>query len=506
MIKISLQTWKITAAGVILSAVLLSVCAKKETEGNILAIVEDRIITKNEFIQRAEYTIRPPYCKRNSNIDKQIILNSLIAEKLYAFEAGEDNPLSHNMTFQAYIQGRKEQFMRKVLFAQIVQKKIKPDTAELNKRYRLAGREYHLAYCSINGSIARFAEEQKSKSQLTDLFNVVYQKAGGVGPAPERIVAWKSKETAAVHKALFSEPLSKDQVVGPIQVDTDQFLMMKVLGWIDRPAVTNSDIQRRENEVYEDWEREQSAAIWDEYVFEIMKNKRLEFERESFEKMAELFRPLYIRPKPNSMPFMNPDSVQEIPQAVIDSVGIELKKQDIENSSFFNFDGKTWTVADFMKIYASHPLVFRKSKFSDSAFPEQFKLALADLVRDQIINQKAYDKGIDQLPSVQAYTHMWQDALLAKYQQYTYLQTKTPDKLTSENIGQMLDNYLNPYADSLFIKYSDKIQINLPVFENIGLTRIDMVALNQNVPYAETVPPFPLLTNKVQLNYGSRLE
>jgi hypothetical protein len=503
---ISNSVRKIVAIAVVLLTVLLVVCAKKERKDDILAIVGDRVITTDEFIRRAEYTVRPPYCKRDSNIDKQIILNSIIAEKLYAFEAGDDNPLTRNTAFQAYIRGRKEQFMRKILFARIVDKKIKTDTYELNKRYRLAGRKYHVAYCSIGRDVAQFVKVQQTKSFQTDLFDTVYRKAGGMGPAPERTVSWESHEIQVVHQALFSEPLFKNQVIGPIQVDRDQFMMLKVLGWIDRPAVTSSDVQRRNNKVYEDWEREKSEAIWNDYVFDLMKSKRLDFDRDTFEKMAELFRPMYVRSNPKTLPFMNPETVQETPHSVVDSVGIELKKQNFEDQPFFTFDRKTWTVADFMRIYASHPLVFRKSKFSNSEFPEQFKFAVADLMRDQIINRKAYDKGIDQSPSVQAHTHMWQDALIAKYQQYTYLQSKTADKISAANIGRILDDYLNPYSDSLFIKYSERIRINIPVFEDIKLTRIDMITLNQNVPYLETVPPFPILTNKIRLNYGRRLE
>ena len=421
---ISIPIRKNVAISVVLLIVALVVCAKKEKKDEILAIVGDRVITKDEFVRRAEYTIRPPYCKQNSNMDKQIILNSIIAEKLYAFEAGQDNPLARSPSFQAYIRGRKEQMMRQILFAQIVDKKIRPDTSQLNKRYRLAGREYHVAYCSIGRDVAQFAKEQKTKSLQTDLFDAVYRKAGGMGPAPERTVSWESHEIHAVHQALFSEPLLKNQVIGPIQVDNGQFLMVKVLGWVDRPVVASSDVQRRYNDVYKDWEREKAEAIWDDYVFDLMKNKRLEFARDTFEKMAELFKPLY-KPDQKTPPLMNPEAVQETPHSVIDSVGIELKRQGFEDQPFFTFDGKTWTVADFMKIYASHPLVFRKRKFGDSEFPEQFKYAVVDLMRDQIINKKAYDKGIDQSPSVQAYTHMWQDALLAKYQQYTYLQRKT---------------------------------------------------------------------------------
>ncbi|MBN2103518.1 hypothetical protein JW835_05700 [bacterium] len=496
----------IAVMSVVLLAAVFVVCSKKESKDGILAIVGDRVITRDEFIRRAEYTIRPPYCKQNSDMDKTIILNSIIAEELVALEAGVDNPLARRPSFQAYIRGRKEQMMRQTLFKEIVRKKIRPDTSELNKRYRMARREYRVAYCSIDRDIARFVLEKKSKSSPEDLFDAVYRKAGGLGAPAERVVSWKSQEIRAVHRALFSEPLVKDQVIGPIQVDADQFLMLKVLSWIYRPVVTDTEIKRITDEVYEDWEREKAESVWDDYVIGLMKNKRLDFNRDTFEKMARLFQPLYMRTHQKTMPFMDQDDARDAQQSVIDSVGIELKKQNFEGRSFFMFEGKTWTVADFMAIYASHPLVFRKSRFSTDEFPEQFKFAVADLMRDQIINQEAYDKGIDKLPSVQAYTSMWQDALIAKYWQFAYLQTKTTDRLSDANLGRILDDYLNPYTDSLFSRYSESIRINIPVLEDIKLTRIDMVALNENVPYPETVPPFPILTSESRLNYGRRLE
>ena len=363
-----------------------------------------------------------------------------------------------------------------------------------------------MAYCSIGMDAARFAGEQKSGLSGADLFNAVYRKAGGLGPPAERSVSWKSQESRAVHQALFSGPLVKDQVIGPIQTDTDQFLMLKVLGWTDHPAVTEPEIRQRKDDVYEDWEREKAEAIWDDFIYGLMRDKRLDFNRDTFEKMTELFQPLYKRSNPKTLPLINGGEVQETPMAVIDSVGIELKKQDLEDRPFFTFDGKTWTVADFMAIYASHPLVFRKRKFSNSEFAEQFKFAVADLMRDQIVNREAYDQGIDRSPPVEAYKHMWQDALIAKYQSLAYLQTRTSEKLSASNIDHILEDYLNPYCDSLFSRYSQSIRINVPVFEDIKLTRIDMVAMNDNVPYPETVPPFPILTGKSRLNYGKKLE
>ena len=49
---------------------------------DVLAIVDKKIITVNDFIKRAEYNVRPVYCSGNSYNDKKIILNSLIAEKI----------------------------------------------------------------------------------------------------------------------------------------------------------------------------------------------------------------------------------------------------------------------------------------------------------------------------------------------------------------------------------------------------------------------------------------
>ena len=64
-------------------------CTRQETisDNNVLAKVGTRIITVQDFIRRAEYAIRPLYCGQSNYIHKKIILNSLIAEKLFSFEA-----------------------------------------------------------------------------------------------------------------------------------------------------------------------------------------------------------------------------------------------------------------------------------------------------------------------------------------------------------------------------------------------------------------------------------
>ena len=88
-------------------------CNIQNSDNNFLVRINDRIITKNDFIERSEYTIRPGYCKSDNNIHKKIILNSLIAEKLMAIEI--ENNLSENNYSSNFIEGIKEQTMRQSL-------------------------------------------------------------------------------------------------------------------------------------------------------------------------------------------------------------------------------------------------------------------------------------------------------------------------------------------------------------------------------------------------------
>ncbi|MDZ7372289.1 MAG: hypothetical protein ONB12_14100, partial [candidate division KSB1 bacterium] len=137
---------------IIVAATIFALCSRKqapmEGEKVLVRIGDKATITVNEFIARAEYWPRPDYCRQNNYIDKKIVLNSLIAEKLMAMEAGEDCPLLRSEEFQLFLKGRKEQAMRQWMHHVEATAKVKLDSAEIKKTFNLAGREYELAYFS----------------------------------------------------------------------------------------------------------------------------------------------------------------------------------------------------------------------------------------------------------------------------------------------------------------------------------------------------------------------
>ena len=94
---------------------------------------------------------------------------------------------------------------------------------------------------------------------------------------------------------------------------------------------------------------------------------------------------------------------------------------------------------------------------------------------------------------------MWVDHMLALYQKYKYLSSLQVDEKDQVKI---VEEYMTPYLDSLQNEYSSIIEINIPVFEKIKLTRVDMIALQPDQPFPIVVPAFPLVTTDNRLDYG----
>jgi len=472
----------------------------KEPTDIILAKIGERTISRNEFIRRAEYTIRPPYCHHDNYIHRKIILNSLIAEKLFAIAAGEDNELAQNKRFQAFLNGRKEQAMRLWQYQQVAYNKVKLDTSEIKRVFRLAGRKYQLAFFHVeNDTLARLIQNDLNEHQYS--FEEINEKYFGQEKIPEREVSWEEEQDEAIYKALFSEPLQKDQIIGPIKTEDGASLFMHVRGWTDRVVISDQEIQQRWKDVSERLRRQKAAVIYREYAANLMQGKEARFSRDTFFKLAEFLAPVYIKtPEEEQQAFTNQMWKQQPPEI---SAEVYQNLEAIKDFPLLQLDGETWTVEKLLDEMNRHPLVFRKRKFSYREFPQQLKLAIADLIRDRFLTQAAYQAGYNQVNVVQRDYQMWRDNLYALFHRENYLRKSG---VSGKSYLQEINNYLNAYVDSLQSKYSPLIEINVEEFEKIQLTRIDLFVMQTNVPYPVVVPGFPLLTTDTRLDYGRKME
>lgn len=496
-----------SSISILLCLVLIIIsCGKKtidQLNEDILVRIGDKTISVDEFICRAELTLRPHYCNSDNYIHKKIVLNSLIAEKLFALEAGKDNELSRNEQFQDYLRGRKEQAMRQWLYHHDFYEKVRLDTNEIKKVYKCAGRKYKVGYYTIKDSATAGMVQEKLRQGHT--FTEILFELGGDEEIPQREVNWKAQEHETIHSALFSEPLKKDQVIGPLKIEKNYYMLIKILGWTDRMAISDSDIRQRWTDVTKKLKEKHATVQYRQYVSEIMRGKKVEFSRDTFSKLVDIISRYYFKSKKDKKEALNQILWHKDNEKIILD-DIEDNIQNICDLPLMQIDNEIWTVRDFEKELRYHPLVFRKKRMKRNEFAEQFKLAVVDMIRDKYITEEAYKKGYDRVNIVERNVSIWRDYLLALYHRNQYMESIEKKENFNKDYLRIIEQYLNPYIDSLQEKYNDMIKINTNQFEEIQLTRIDLFVMQNKAPFPFVVPSFPILTTDNKLDYGRKME
>ncbi len=479
-------------------------CSGRVPENNldILAKVGDRIITKQDFIRRAEYSIRPLYCRQANYIHKKIILNSLIAEKLLALEAEKakvdllDNPL-----FQSFVLGRSEQAMRQLHYYDEFYKQVELDSAAVLNAYKLAGRTVDITF--INLPDLNSANTIKNLVMEGISLDSAYTMIWGQHTPPKRQLNWFDKESVDLHKAIFNPDVTKGSIIGPLVPDNKTFLLLQVNGWTDRPAITESEKSLRITDVRKRLRENDAEQKYKEWVHNIMTGKQLELNPNVFPAYAEKVTDIYLQS----------DSVKQAQYGkflwadpeldfIRDSLTSAPLESFAETDILFHVDNVSWTIQKFHQEIRKHPLVFRKKKMNRGEFQEQLKFAIADLVRNIEITQYCYKNKYEQSSTVKLNRELWFDSSIARYYR----------NILFKEMGVLYDNpenvatRLNPIVDSLQTIYSDQIEIDTDLFESIELTSIDMTVIQHGVPFSKVVPPFPVFTNDNKLDYGHRKE
>ncbi|MBN2282121.1 MAG: hypothetical protein JXQ65_16175 [Candidatus Marinimicrobia bacterium] len=482
-------------------------CSKNKIEEprpEPLVKIGDVTISKDEFIRRAEYTIRPVYAKGDLNIHKKIILNSLIAEKLMALEVNGDSLIHTSEYFKNYLTGRKNQAVRELHYYNLGTRKVKLDPKEVSDIYQKAGRTYQVVFLNLPAKKA--AEEfLKYLDENKISFQEGIREIMGQKEVPIQEISFDNNDIADIHDILFNSPIDKNKIYGPIETLAGEAILFQVKTWKDAKVITDQQIKQRYNDIKDKVSRFKAEKIYSEYVSELMRGKKMDFNRETFMRLAALYGKLYDITRENNKELMNKEmwgnerKIQEV-----DS--LKQGFEDLKNAVLFTLEGKEWTVAMFQEELKSHPLVFRKTKITGREFPAQFRFAVADLIRDKYITEDAYRKGYDQLKTVNDYTNMWKDNLLSHYYCEKYLFDKGFQGDFENDYMTAIRDYLNPLVDSLQTKYSENIWIDTDRFNDISLTKIDLFALQNNVPYPVVVPGFPVITDDTKLDYGQKMK
>jgi len=452
----------------------------------ILARIGDRRISVDEFIQRSELTVRPFKFK-----DKNITLNNLISEKILALEAERNTQLPENQVLQSRLKGIKEQLMREKLYYEEAFNKVELDSTEIEKSCRLSMREYELEFYRLKQKelVKQIETVIDSIPALTPGLFLELEKIAGEKPVHK--VKYFDPDDDLIHKALYADLLDTGDVVGPVRISNGDYLLMKILKWTDYPVFGIYDQQIRWNKVKEKMHRIKADNLWVSYANRIMGDRKIKFNEETTELLADIAYDYYSKMKSDSLKMQ----VSEVP----------LPDDELNlDAVFFTVDNTGWTINDFKKELQSHPLVYRSKNLDESNFRRNFQLAVVDLIRDYYLTREAYKKSYDTLESINNAKEMWQDAFLASEFQIQIMNSAIEQGIVDENDNTGRLNYWQNYLVDLQAKYGDSIWLNTDELDKIRLTNIDFVALQSGVPYPVVVPRFPIFIPSENLDYAKK--
>ena len=460
----------------------------------VLARIGPEVITIQDFIRRAEYAIRPDFCRQDNYIHKKIVLNSLIGEKLTALEQVKYAIETEDDDLDSYFKGRKEQAMRKLFYAKEFYSKVTIPDQEANEAFKLAGRRVKLKFLNLPDMeiVNKIKQLDSSGVSLDSIYQVLWS-----GEAPSKEMTWFDRENQELHDAVFSQNIKKGQMLGPFRTDDDTFMLLKITGWTDKIEITESDRELLWRDVQERLKEKKAKKEYLSWVSGLMQGKEMNLNSDVFYDYAEKA----------SEYFFKMDSIKKnmLNQALWDDIEFDTNSFNVDNevdknATILNYNGDSWTVEDLNDQLRFHPLVFRKRKMSRGEFPEQLRLAIADLIRDIEITKQCYSKGYDTHWSVELNTAMWKGSSNSK----KYLSRLRSKNKKIENQDQWL-TFMNPKIDSLQQAYSNDIEINMDAFEKIKLTSTDMMVIQRGVPYPILVPSFPIVTSDNRLDYGKSI-
>jgi len=460
-------------------------------DNNILVEINDRVITKNDFIIRSEYTIRPSYCKSNNQIHKKIILNSLIAEKLLAIEI--EDYISEDNFSDNFLNGIKEQYMRDYLLKDMVYSKIDINPMVIEKYLENSLKVYDLYFISIPSEpVANSINMLLAQGIEFEDICMDYLNLKGI---PEIKMDFFYEKDPAIHESIFLNSLSKNQVIGPILAKDNKHLFIKVKDFVYSPLITSNEISNHTNMVNQKLYELTQVKEYDIYIKEIMKDYSVVFNSDVFVKLANEAYNYYI------------DRNNLINDQVLSSSLVFSKRDSINYyDEIFTLNGNSYNVSYLDNLISKHPLVFRNQNISRKEFGIQFKYALVDLIRDERLNEIAYKNNYDINDDVMKDYRIFSDATSSRLHLEALLKSNNfPLDQFNQNPESIIDNYLNQYIDSLQVSYSENIKINFNLLNEIELTDIDLYAYKKGVPYPMVVPVFPVLTNKSVIDYGKEV-
>tara|TARA_B100001778_G_scaffold328824_1_gene328840 strand:+ start:57 stop:1142 length:1086 start_codon:yes stop_codon:yes gene_type:complete len=276
-----------------------------------------------------------------------------------------------------------------------------------------------------------------------------------------------------IYQEFYTSDINVGDIIGPIKTLNDNYILINVLSKKKNILIDTESQKNQYENVKSYLIKSESYKIRKNYIQKIMKGKTIEFNENSFFNLADYFYDQEKKP---------------------------IKTDDI----IFTLANRDWSIEDLIEINKLNPVLFREPYKNKNEFYNQFKLSLVDLIQNYFLTKKAYELNLSSHPAVVKEGEIWSSYLSANSEKDKIINANQSLLKNLNTEYEVLEKILNKELEILFVENSDKILIDVEMFNGIKLSNIDMLVINTNQPYQLNVPPFPRLTTKNNLDYGTK--
>ena len=446
---------------------------QNQKDQDLLAVVNGRRITRQEFIQRAEFSPPPRFRSLNGKSGKEGLLEWLIIEKLLAQEA-ERIKLDTTLFIREQMKLVQLNAMLRQLYRQEIQRQVTVDSSEI--KAALNKLEYRFL-------ITLFLTTQKKLAKKL-------RTAWVEGEHPDRLLKKIGAETRArwlqqeVSWGDLEEPLERALYalqpgeISPVIRFSRGCAVFRIERSYYQPILTATQLQQKLSAIVKLLRFRKMDSLAAVYVADYMNRQNVVVKQKILQVLLAWLEEKQSADQDKSI------ATSEDPVRETAADRLKLRLQAHMDDPFITFRDGFFTLREILiKLQLRGVHLNRRSA---SPMRKQLLDHLKIIARDELLGREARRKGLDRHPAVRRETNMWRDYYLARA-----LSRKRNIRLLP---GQGAETHLDIHLPDALLQWrrQAEIYINRALLDSLSLSGIPMVAIRRGNVITLAVPPWQL--------------
>ncbi len=373
-------------------------------EQKIVAKIGSEIITESEFIERYELTpqLSAGMIGGEESLKREV-LYSIIAEKLWAFEAesmGLDNSELIKSTYKAI----EKIYVRDALYRQEILSQVKLSDEYLIEAFRRNSLLLDLNYI--------FSEDEteinnifKQLGEGVEFYSIFLKRPESILQETPYVVSYGQMDKN-VEDILYN--LKLGEFTRPIKAPNGWYIF-RLLSSEQKVIENAQQAEEQQKYVLKVAEKTLTDSIYKDFYSKFFKDATAETNRELFLKLSELVEETFkTRSEKENIPaeekvYIVPEDLYKIEN----DLGPELL-----NAEFIKLNNQPVTINDFLQELSIEK--FYVDSLDNNHIKARLNYAIKIFIEHELLSQEGYKRGLQNLPEVQRYLKMWRSYYLTE--------------------------------------------------------------------------------------------